>query len=59
MMTKVAGNKNYKVWKEVNNGKVSTKVADGINFRYSHIQSDQLIETKNTAIGAFMLMADK
>ena len=46
MMTKVAGNKNYKVWKEVNNGKVSTKVADGINFRYSHIQSDQLIETK-------------
>ena len=46
MMTKVAGNKNYKVWKEVTNGKVKTKVADGINFRYSHIQSDQLIETK-------------
>lgn len=46
MMTKVAGNKNYKVWKEVSDGKVSKKVADGINFRYSHIQSDQLIETK-------------
>ena len=37
MMTKVAGNKNYKVWKEVKDGKVSTKVADGINFQYSHI----------------------
>ncbi|BDR60260.1 SH3-like domain-containing protein [Lactobacillus xylocopicola] len=46
MMTKVAGNKNYAVWKNVNNGKVSQKVADGINYRYSHIQSDQLIETK-------------
>ena len=46
MMTKVAGNKNYKVWKEVKDGKVNTKVADGINFQYSHIQSDQLIETK-------------
>ncbi|WEV71395.1 SH3-like domain-containing protein [Lactobacillus sp. ESL0785] len=46
MMTKVAGDKNYKVWKSISNGKVHTKVADGINFRYNHIQSDQLIETK-------------
>lgn len=47
MMTKVAGNKNYKVWQDVKNGKVTKKVADGISFQYSHIQSDQLIETKN------------
>lgn len=47
MMTKVAGNKNYKVWANVTDGKVSKKVADGINFQYSHIQSDQLIETKS------------
>ena len=47
MMTKVAGNKNYKVWANVKDGKVSKKVADGINFQYSHIQSDQLIETKS------------
>ncbi len=46
MMTKVAGNKNYKVWQDVKNGKVVKKVADGINFQYNHIQSDQLIETK-------------
>lgn len=46
MMTKVAGNKNYKVWQNVKNGKVVKKVADGINFQYNHIQSDQLIETK-------------
>lgn len=46
MMTKVAGNKNYKVWADIKNGKVTKKVADGINFQYSHIQSDQLIETK-------------
>lgn len=46
MMTKVAGNKNYTVWKDVKAGKVTQKVADGINFQYSHIQSDQLIETK-------------
>lgn len=46
MMTKVAGNKNYKVWKTVSNGKVHTKVADGKIYQYNHIQSDQLIETK-------------
>lgn len=46
MMTKVAGNKNYKVWRKIKNGKVSKKVADGINYRYSHIQSDQSIKTK-------------
>ena len=46
IMTKVAGAKNYKVWKSVSNGKVHTKVADGQNFRYSHIQSNQSIKTK-------------
>lgn len=46
MMTKVAGNKNYKVWKTVTDGKVHTKVADGKIYQYNHIQSDQLIETK-------------
>ena len=46
LMTKVAGNKNYKVWKSVNNGKPVGKVADGINFRYNHIQSNQSIKTK-------------
>lgn len=46
MMTKVAGTKNYAVWQDVVDGKVSKKIADGINYRYSHIQSDQLIETK-------------
>lgn len=46
LMTKVAGSKNYKVWKTVSGGKVYTKVADGINFRYNHIQSNQSIKTK-------------
>ncbi|EFG55658.1 hypothetical protein LA664_04395 [Lactobacillus amylolyticus] len=45
LMTKVAGSKNYTVWKNVRNGKVSTKVADAINFRYNHIQSNQSIKT--------------
>ncbi|WEV40449.1 SH3-like domain-containing protein [Lactobacillus sp. ESL0681] len=46
MMTKVAGDKNYKVWQSVSNGKVHKKVADGIDYRYNHIQSDQLVKTK-------------
>lgn len=46
IMTKVAGNKNYKVWQSVSGGKVHKKVADGINFRYAHIQSNQSIKTK-------------
>ncbi|WP_369823626.1 SH3-like domain-containing protein [Lactobacillus sp. HT06-2] len=46
LMTKVAGTKNYKVWKNVVNGKVSGKVADAIVFRYNHIQSNQSIKTK-------------
>lgn len=46
IMTKIAGAKNYKVWKTVSKGKVHTKVADGINFRYNHIQSNQSIKTK-------------
>lgn len=45
LMTKVAGNKNYKVWKVISNGKPVGKVADGINFRYNHIQSNQSIKT--------------
>lgn len=45
LMTKVAGNKNYKVWKVINKGKPQGKVADGIDFRYSHIQSTQSIKT--------------
>ena len=46
MMTKVAGNKNYKVWKSVSGGHVHTKVTDGITYRYNHIQSDQSVQTK-------------
>lgn len=46
LMTKVAGSKNYSVWKTVRNGKVSGKVANAINFRYSHLQSNQKIKTK-------------
>lgn len=46
LMTKVAGNKNYAIWKTVRNGKPKYKVADGINFRYNHIQSNQSIKTK-------------
>lgn len=45
LMTKVAGNKNYKVWKVISNGKPVGQVADGINFRYNHIQSSQSIKT--------------
>lgn len=45
LMTKVAGNKNYKVWKTINKGKAQGKVADGIDFRYNHIQSTQSIKT--------------
>lgn len=46
IMTKVAGNKNYKVWQTVSDGKVHKKVADGSDFRYAHIQSNQSIKTK-------------
>lgn len=46
VMTKVAGDKNYKVWQSVSGGKVHKKVADGMNFRYAHIQSNQSIKTK-------------
>lgn len=45
LMTKVAGSKNYRVWKAINNGKPVGKVADGIDFRYNHIQSNQSIKT--------------
>lgn len=45
LMTKVAGSKNYTIWKKVDDGKVSGKVADAINFRYSHLQSNQSIKT--------------
>ncbi len=45
LMTKEAGNKNYKVWKAISNGKPVGKVADGIDYRYNHIQSNQSIKT--------------
>ncbi len=50
MMTKVAGNKNYKVWKSVSGGHVHTKVTDGITYRYNHIQSDQSVQTKKSSL---------
>lgn len=46
LMTKVAGKKNYAIWSTVRNGKPSHKVADAINFRYNHLQSNQSIKTK-------------
>lgn len=46
LMTKVAGSKNYTIWKNVENGKPYGKVANAINFRYNHIQSNQSIKTK-------------
>lgn len=46
LMTKVAGQKNYSIWKSVHKGKVSGKVANAINFRYSHLQSNQKIKTR-------------
>lgn len=45
IMTKAAGNKNYAIWKTVDNGKVHGKVANAIDFKYSHIQSNQSIKT--------------
>lgn len=43
LVTKVAGNKNYGIYKKVVNGKPSGKVANAIDFRYNHIQSNQKI----------------
>lgn len=47
LMTKIGGNKNYPVWKQIKNGKPSGKVANGIDFKYSHLQSTQKIKTKS------------
>lgn len=46
IMTKASGNKNYAIWKSVDNGKVRGKVANAIDFKYSHLQSNQSIKTK-------------
>ncbi|MDF7638601.1 SH3-like domain-containing protein [Lactobacillus sp. ESL0791] len=46
MMVKVAGSKNYAVWQNVVKGKPKNKVADGSNFQFNHLQSDEVIQTK-------------
>lgn len=46
LMTKVAGKKNYRVWHAISDGHPVGKVADGIDFRYNHLQSNQSIKTR-------------
>lgn len=46
LMTKAAGAKNYTIWKTIDNGQAIGKVANGVDFRYNHIQSNQSIKTK-------------